>query len=68
MLPGFLLLRALLLVQSDHLDEARADVRRFLDVDPTYTQTRHPRRHFYFDPERLEPAIRALAIAGLPEN
>lgn len=62
------LLRAIALVMLDRLDEARLEIGTFRDHDPAWTLARHRKRFFYADPASLEAAIRALALAGLPEN
>jgi adenylate cyclase len=68
MLPGFLLLRARLLVGLGRVDEARADVRKFLEYEPSYSQAKHRRKYFYLDPAHVERSIQVFAIAGLPED
>lgn len=62
------LLRSLLLVVLDRLDEAKIEMAKLREHDPAWTQTRHRKRFFYSDPEQSEMMIQALAAAGLPEN
>jgi adenylate cyclase len=67
MLPGFLVLRALLLVNLGRIEEARADIAEFRKIDPNYTLDKHRRKYFYL-PERHESMTESLAIAGVPED
>lgn len=62
------LLRALALVFLDRLDDAKIEVGKLREHDPTWTLAKHRRRFFYASPENLEATIAALALAGLPEN
>ncbi len=60
--------RAAALVLLDRLDEAKLEVRKLREHDPTWTLEKHSRRFFYVDSEELKMVRRALALAGLPER
>jgi hypothetical protein len=62
------LIRTIALVQLDRLYEARMEVRKLHENDPTWTLVKHRRRFFYMDSDALESSLHALRIAGLPEN
>lgn len=61
-------MRAILLVHAGRLAEAKAEIARLRELDPTWTLKKHRKRHFYVDPSLLEGSLKALAAAGLPEN
>jgi tetratricopeptide (TPR) repeat protein len=48
------LVRTLVLVMLDRLDEAKLEMRKLREHDPTWTQAKHCRRFFYGDPEPSE--------------
>lgn len=62
------LMRAIVLVLLDRRDDARLEIEKLRQHDPTWTLAKHRRRFFYVDPGNLEASIAALALAGLPEN
>ncbi len=61
-------IRTVALVMLDRLDEAKLEVQKLREHDPSWTQARHRKRYFYSDPQRLELSIQAFAAAGLPEH
>jgi hypothetical protein len=67
-LRGLYLMRPAALTMLDRVDEARLDIERLREHDPSWSQAKHRWRFFYVDPQRLELIIQALAAAGLPEN
>ena len=48
-------------------EEARAEAKELLRVDPTYSLERYRKQSFYKDPARLEWILSALRKAGIPE-
>jgi adenylate cyclase len=62
-----------LLLASDYVrlgrtDEARAAVKKALEIDPTFTQAKWREGYFYRDHAILERQLADLAKAGLPEK
>ena len=61
------LMRAITLVMLGRADEAKAEIGKLRELDPTWTQEKHRKRFFHVDPVLLDATIQALAAAGLPE-
>jgi tetratricopeptide (TPR) repeat protein len=66
--PDWLLLRAIAQVRLDRMDEARAAVRKALEMNPQFTQATWRQGYFYSDPSILERQLADLGKAGLPEK
>ncbi|MCK5724350.1 MAG: adenylate/guanylate cyclase domain-containing protein, partial [Gammaproteobacteria bacterium] len=49
-------------------EEARAEAKELLRVDPTYSLESYRKQSFYKDPARLEWILSALRKAGIPET
>jgi adenylate cyclase len=49
-------------------EEARAEVKKALEIDPKFSQTKLRAKYFYSDPAILERQVADLAAAGLPEK
>ena len=62
------LLMAINHVRLGRLDDARAEVKRALVIDPEFTQAKWREGYFYSDPSIVEREIADLAKAGLPEK
>jgi tetratricopeptide (TPR) repeat protein len=62
------LLMAINHVRLDRLDEAKADIKKALAIDPKFTQSKWRQGYFYSDPAISEREIADLAKAGLPEK
>lgn len=62
------MVRTAMLVLLGRLDQAKAEVKKLREHDPTWTQAKHRRRFFYTDPNELNSMLQALAVAGLPER
>lgn len=60
------LLRTYALVLLGRLDEAKAEIRKLRDHDPTWSLATHRKRFFYTDTSGPDSQIEALAAAGLP--
>lgn len=65
---GIPLLRAMAYTELGHLEDARAEIAKALEIDPTYSRAKFRNRNIHFDPTLLDDAIKRLAAAGLPEN
>jgi adenylate cyclase len=55
-------------VRLDHMDEARAAVRKALQLNPQFTQAKWREGYFYSDPSILEQQLADLGKVGLPEK
>jgi adenylate cyclase len=62
------LLIAISHLRLGHIDEANAEYRRALMLDPTFTQAKWREGYFYSDPSVVEGQIADLAKLGLPER
>lgn len=62
------ILKAIALAEQGRLEEARAEVRNLLQLDPTYNDVKFRMRNMHFDPELVEWSSIALSAAGLPQN
>jgi len=62
------LVRAIVLIRLGRPDAARAEVKKALEMDPSFTQTKWREINFYSDPAILEREVADLAKAGLPEK
>lgn len=62
------MVRTAVLVLLGRLDEAKLEIERLRELDPGWTQAKHRRRFFYYEPDELTSMLRMLAAAGLPEN
>ncbi len=62
------ILRAIALVLLDRLDEAKLEIARLRELDPSWTLAKHRRRFFYTEPQQLTLVLQALAAADLPEH
>lgn len=62
------LMKAFIYVLLDRMEDARAEVARLREHDPSWTLARHRQRFFYVDPAQLGAILPALAAAGLPEE
>ncbi len=60
------LLRAVVLVRLDRVDEARAEVAKALKMDAAFTQINWREVTFYSDPSLVDREVADLATAGLP--
>jgi TolB-like protein/class 3 adenylate cyclase/Tfp pilus assembly protein PilF len=60
------LLIAISHLRLGHIDEARAEYKRALTLDPTFTQAKWRKGYFYSDPSVVEGQIADLAKLGLP--
>lgn len=58
---------AAVLVEQDRLEEARAQVRKVLELNPRVSRSVLRRQLPFKNPEDLERQLEALALAGLPE-
>jgi TolB-like protein/class 3 adenylate cyclase len=65
MLP---LVKAIVFVRLGRSEEARAEVRKALDMEPSSTQAKWREANFYSDPSILERELDDLASAGLPQK
>jgi adenylate cyclase len=63
--PGLL---AVNYVQLNRLDEAKAQVKRLLAIDPGMNINKWQQLSFYNDPAAIEREGKALILAGLPEK
>ena len=63
-----LILQAIALAESGRLEEAKAEVRNLLQLDPGYNDVKFRQRNMHFDPELVEWGAVALSAAGLPQN
>ena len=64
----FPFVRAIVLVRLNRIDEARAEVKKGLAVDSSYTQAKWREINIYSDPSILDNEVADLARAGLPEK
>jgi adenylate cyclase len=64
----FPFVRAIVLVRLNRIDEARAEVKKGLAVDSSYTQAKWRKINIYSDPSILDNEVADLARAGLPEK
>jgi Tetratricopeptide repeat. len=60
------LLIAISHLRLGHIDEARAEYKRALTLDPTFTQAKWRKGYFYSHPSVVEGQIADLAKLGLP--
>jgi TolB-like protein/class 3 adenylate cyclase len=61
------LLRSIDLVRLNKLEEAKIELKKALDMDPTFTQAKWRDMFFYSDPSIVEREIADLRKVGLPE-
>ncbi|MGE0116454.1 MAG: adenylate/guanylate cyclase domain-containing protein [Dongiaceae bacterium] len=66
--PDWPLLLAIAYVRLDRMDDARAAVKKALELDPQFTQATWQGGYFYSDPLILEGQLADLGKAGLPEK
>lgn len=62
------LMRAILLNRLHRVEEAAAEFKRAIQIDPKFTQAKWRELFFYSDPAILEREIADLASLGLPEK
>ena len=62
------LIRAIVPIRLNRLEEARAEVVEALKMDPTFTLAKWRDVMFYSDPSLIEQEIAHLSQAGLPEK
>jgi adenylate cyclase len=62
------LLIAISHLRLGHIDEAHAEYKRALTLDPSFTQAKWREGYFYSDPSVVEGQIADLAKLGLPEK
>jgi tetratricopeptide (TPR) repeat protein len=55
-------------VRLGRLEDARAEIKRALAIEPTFTQAKLREGYFYRDPTILERQLADLGKAGLPEK
>jgi TolB-like protein/class 3 adenylate cyclase/Tfp pilus assembly protein PilF len=55
-------------VRLGRMDDARAAVKKALELDPQFTQAKWREGYFYSDPSILERQVADVAAAGLPEK
>jgi TolB-like protein/class 3 adenylate cyclase len=60
--------RAIVLVRLGRDGEAKAELRKGLEINPAITQTKWREINFYSDPKILDNEVADLAKAGLPEK
>ena len=65
-LPDMILLMAIGYLRLGQLDEAQAEYKRALAIDPTFTQAMWREGYFYSDPSVVEGQVADLARIGLP--
>jgi TolB-like protein len=61
------LLRVINLVRLDRLEDAKAELRKAMLIDPTFTQAKWREMFFYSDSSIVDREVADLAKAGLPE-
>ena len=61
------LLRAINLVRLDRIEDAKAELKIALKMDPTFSQAKWRDMLFYSDPSIVDREVADLAKAGLPE-
>ena len=66
--PDRYVLLASSLFRLSRMDEARAAVKKLLELDPRFTQARVRDNYSYADPAIYERQVADLGAAGLPEN
>jgi len=61
-------LKVAALAHLGHLDEARAELRRLLAIDPKVTIAGYRAYAHFLAPEILELQVTGMRLAGLPED
>jgi adenylate cyclase len=62
------LLLAIAYVRLDRIDDAKAAVKKALELEPRFTQAKWREAYFYSDPSIVEREVADLGKAGLPEK
>ena len=60
--------KAIVLVRLGRDGEAKAELKKGLEINPAITQTKWREINFYSDPKILDNEVADLAKAGLPEK
>jgi hypothetical protein len=60
--------KAIVLVRLGRDDEAKAELKKGLEINPAITQTKWREINFYSDPKILDNEVTDLAKAGLRQN
>ena len=61
-------MRAIVLNRLGRIEEAAAELKKALEIDPAFTQAKWRELSFYSDPAIVEREVADLASLGLPEK